>query len=218
MDSIQIIILILGIIGTIAFSISGALTSIEKHLDLFGVCILGVITSCGGGVLRDTMLHKEIVMFTEWWYPLISLCTSLLVFLFMFKLRNFEWENSKIYQTTYNLVDSLGLGAFVVVGANSAMNTGIINWFPIIFYAVLTAVGGGLLRDIFVCKIPDIFRKHIYAVASIIVAAYHYILIQAGCIYAINVTSTVLLIVIIRYLAYHYKLSLPKIKLKDDKN
>ncbi len=216
MDSIEIIILILGIIGTIAFSISGALTAIEKHLDLFGVCILGIITACGGGVLRDTMLHKDIAMFIEWWFPLISLTTSLLVFLFMFKLKNFEWENSKIYQTTYNLVDSLGLGAFIVVGANSAMNVGVNNCFPIIFYAVLTAVGGGLLRDIFVCKIPDIFRKHIYAVASIIVAIYHYILIKVGCIYAINVTTAVILIVAIRYLAYHYRLSLPKIKLKDD--
>ncbi len=216
LDSIEIIILIFGIIGTVAFSVSGSLTAIEKHLDLFGVLILAVVTACGGGLLRDTILHTEIAMFREWWFPLISFATSLLVFLIMYKLKNLKWENYKYYKITYNLVDSIGLGAFVVVGANAAMNAGVNNWFPVTFFSVLTAVGGGLLRDIMVAKIPDIFRKHIYAVASIIIAVYHYLLIQFNCIYWINVTSTVIIIIVIRFLAYHYELSLPKIKLLEE--
>lgn len=217
MTNIDVIILIFGIIGTIAFAISGALTAIEKHLDLLGVLILGVVTACGGGVLRDVMLHKDIVMFNEWWFPLISLVISLFVFIIMYKLKNLEWENSKAYQIFFNFIDSIGLGAFVVVGTNAVLEY-ISGWFPITFYAVLTAVGGGLLRDIIVCKIPDIFRKHIYAVASFIVAVYHYLLLQINCIYWFNVISTLLIIVIIRYLAFHFKWSLPKIELKDMNN
>lgn len=215
MSGVEIIILIFGIIGTVAFSISGALCAIENKLDLFGVCILGVVTACGGGVIRDIMLQRDIAMFTEWHFPLISFVTSLLVFIIMYKLKNLEWENSNIYKITYNLIDSIGLGAFVVVGANAAIST-TSSIFPIVFHAVLTACGGGLLRDMMVAKIPDIFRKHIYAIAAIVTALFHYLLNYVGCNYLLNVILTVILIVVIRMLASYFKLSLPKVKLKED--
>ena len=96
-----------------------------------------------------------------------------------------------------------------------AIGQGVTNIFPVTFYAVLTAVGGGLIRDVMVMKIPVIFRKHIYAVAAIIGAFYFYIIDYYGCPYTISAITTVLLIVVIRYLAFRFEWSLPKVALKD---
>ena len=78
---VELLILIAGIIGTIAFAVSGALIAIENKLDLFGVLILGCVTACGGGLIRDVMLKREITLFNSPWYPLIACSVSLLVFI-----------------------------------------------------------------------------------------------------------------------------------------
>ena len=134
----------------------------------------------------------------------------------MYFLQNLKWENSKIYKIFFNITDSIGLGTFVVLGANVAVSNGVQSFVAITFYAVLTAVGGGLIRDLSVMKIPVIFRKHIYAVASIIGAVYFYLITLADCPYTIAVITTVLIVVIIRYLAFRFEWSLPRVYLKDN--
>lgn len=214
--SIETLLMITTIIGTVAFSVSGALVAIENKLDLFGVIILGTVTACGGGVLRDVMMHQNILMFEDPWYFYLSLLTGLLVFIAMYFLQNLKGENSKIYKIFFNITDSIGLGTFVVLGANVAVSNGVQSFVAITFYAVLTAVGGGLIRDLSVMKIPVIFRKHIYAVASIIGAVYFYLITIADCPYTIAVITTVLIVVIIRYLAFRFEWSLPRVYLKDN--
>ncbi|HIT43329.1 TPA: trimeric intracellular cation channel family protein [Candidatus Avacholeplasma faecigallinarum] len=214
--SIETLLIITTIIGTVAFSVSGALVAIENKLDLFGVIILGTVTACGGGVLRDVMMHQNILMFEDPWYFYLSLLTGLLVFIAMYFLQNLKWENSRIYKIFFNITDSIGLGTFVVLGANVAVSNGVQSFVAITFYAVLTAVGGGLIRDLSVMKIPVIFRKHIYAVASIIGAVYFYLITIADCPYTIAVITTVLIVVIIRYLAFRFEWSLPRVYLKDN--
>lgn len=214
--SIETLLMITTIIGTVAFSVSGALVAIENKLDLFGVIILGTVTACGGGVLRDVMMHQNILMFEDPWYFYLSLLTGLLVFIAMYFLQNLKWENSRIYKIFFNITDSIGLGTFVVLGANVAVSNGVQSFVAITFYAVLTAVGGGLIRDLSVMKIPVIFRKHIYAVASIIGAVYFYLITIADCPYTIAVITTVLIVVIIRYLAFRFEWSLPRVYLKDN--
>ncbi len=214
--SIETLLMITTIIGTVAFSVSGALVAIENKLDLFGVIILGTVTACGGGVLRDVMMHQNILMFEDPWYFYLSLLIGLLVFIAMYFLQNLKWENSKIYKIFFNITDSIGLGTFVVLGANVAVSNGVQSFVAITFYAVLTAVGGGLIRDLSVMKIPVIFRKHIYAVASIIGAVYFYLITIADCPYTIAVITTVLIVVIIRYLAFRFEWSLPRVYLKDN--
>lgn len=214
--SIETLLMITTIIGTVAFSVSGALVAIENKLDLFGVIILGTVTACGGGVLRDVMMHQNILMFEDPWYFYLSLLIGLLVFIAMYFLQNLKWENSKIYKIFFNITDSIGLGTFVVLGANVAVSNGVQSFVAITFYAVLTAVCGGLIRDLSVMKIPVIFRKHIYAVASIIGAVYFYLITIADCPYTIAVITTVLIVVIIRYLAFRFEWSLPRVYLKDN--
>lgn len=212
--NIELIIIIASVIGTIAFSISGALIAIECNLDILGVILLGAITACGGGIIRDVMLNAEIAMFDDPIYALLSLLTCLLVFLIMRHLKNLSWENSKLYKIIFNVIDSIGLGAFVVVGANAAINNGATTMFAVCFYGVLTAVGGGIIRDLVVNKIPAVFRKHIYAVAAIIGAIYFYCVVQLGVTYSSSVISTVLLVTVIRYFSFHFELGLPRVNLK----
>ena len=213
---VELLILIAGIIGTIAFAVSGALIAIENKLDLFGVLILGCVTACGGGLIRDIMLKREITLFNSPWYPIIACSVSLLVFIAMYFLKSEKWEDSKIYKVFYNITDSIGLGAFVITGADIAILSGNANIFPVVFYAVLTACGGGMIRDILVMKIPAIFRKHIYAVAAIIGALYFYLLYYFNVPHPVIAITTVILVVIIRYLAFRFEWSLPKVKLTED--
>lgn len=213
---IEILLIIMSFIGTIAFSVSGALIAIENKLDLFGVIILGAITACGGGAIRDIMLNKEIRMFAEPWYCFTSIGVAVIVFFILYFLKNLKWEDSRFYKVFYNITDSIGLGAFVVVGAQVAINSGVTSFFTVTFYAVLTAVGGGIIRDLMAMKIPAIFRKHIYAIAALIGACYFYVLNHLGANYTVNVLTTVVLIVIIRFLAFKFEWSLPKVQLKEN--
>lgn len=212
--SIELILLVTGIIGTIAFSISGALIGIENNMDIFGVIILGWATACFGGMLRDMMMNQSIVMFEDYIYSIISFATSIMVFIVMCIMRNLSWVDNHIYKSIINAIDSIGLGAFVVVGIQASYGVEGQNFFSVVFYGVLTAVGGGLLRDIMARKIPMIFRKHIYAVAAIIGALFYYMMHTLGFNDVASVLITVAIVAVIRYLAYHFELSLPRVKLK----
>ena len=210
----ELIILIFGIIGTIAFAISGALIAIERDLDLLGVIILGVITACGGGLMRDIMIGNGIAIFDEPIFPLLAFITALVVFIIMYLIRDMKWEKSKPYKIFYNIIDAIGLGAFVVTGATCAIEKVSTELFPVAFYSVLTGVGGGMIRDICVCKIPAIFRKHIYAIAAIIGALVFYLTYYLNAPLLLSILLTVILVVVIRFLAYWFEWGLPKVKLK----
>lgn len=214
-------LLIIGIIGTVAYGISGALVGIENKLDAFGVCVLGVITATGGGFLRDLIIgayqkENNFVIFAEWWYPLIGFAVSVIVFLIMWFIRNLEWEDSKIYRNTYLIVDAIGLGTFVIVGALRPQSFDIQSPAILIFFSVLTCVGGSMLRDVLVCKIPVIFRKHIYAIAAIIGAVYFVFISMTGLNIWISSLTTILIVVTIRVLAAHFKWNFPRIHLKNE--
>ncbi|MCR5231124.1 MAG: TRIC cation channel family protein [Acholeplasmatales bacterium] len=213
-------LLVIGIIGTVAYGISGALVGIENKLDAFGVVVLGVITATGGGFLRDLILgayvgENNFVIFAEWWYPLIGFGVSVLVFSIMWFIKELDWEDSLVYRRTYLIVDAIGLGTFVIVGALRAMSFGVQSQAIIIFFSVLTCVGGSMLRDILVCKIPVIFRKHIYAIAAIIGAVYFVFINMTGIDIWISSLTTIAIVVTIRILAAHFKWNFPRIHLKN---
>lgn len=214
--NIETLILITSVIGTIAFSISGALIAIECRLDIFGVIVLGCITACGGGILRDVMLNVDVNMFIDPKFVFISIGICILVFIIVYFMGSSNFQRSKAYQNFFVITDSLGLAAFVVVGANASVNAGETTMFAICFYGVLTAVGGGLIRDLMVNKIPAILRKYIYAIAAIIGAIYFYLLDHFNVNYSLNVITTTIIIVVIRYLAYYFELGLPKITFKEN--
>ena len=218
MELLNTILLIIAVIGTVAYAISGALTGIESKLDMFGVVVLSVITATGGGFLRDLIMGKDqFVIFDEWWYPLIAFAVACLVFLVMWFIRDLSWEDSKAYRLTFLIIDSIGLGAFVIVGVLRAQMVGnVTNEGQLIFYSLLTCVGGSLLRDLLVMRIPAIFRKHIYAVAAIIGSIYFVFMAKVIDNIWLNSITTVLIVVTIRFFAARYKWNFPKIHLKNE--
>ncbi|MCM1130226.1 MAG: trimeric intracellular cation channel family protein [Roseburia sp.] len=214
---IDLMITILEYIGTVAFAISGALIAIENRMDVLGVMILGCTTAVGGGLFRDLIIGRSMpLMFENPSYVIVAAVTTLIVFIVMYVLKDIKVVESKAYLVVYNIIDSLGLGVFVVVGSTFTKEFGITNHFMIIFCAVLTAVGGGMLRDIMSAHIPAIFRKHIYCVAAIVGAVLFYLITLYSNMYSLAAILTIILVVGIRYLAFHFKLNLPKVKINEE--
>ena len=214
---IDLLLTILEYVGTIAFAISGALLAIENKMDILGVMILGCTTAVGGGLFRDILIGRHMpLMFENPTYVIVACLTTLVVFITMSILHNFKMVESKSYKIAYTLIDSLGLGVFVVVGVKLTRDFGITNPFLIIFSSVLTAVGGGLLRDIMSARIPAIFRKHIYCVAAIVGSLLFYSITYYTNLYPLASILSILIVVGIRYLAFYFKWNLPKVKINEE--
>jgi len=208
-------IFIIEIIGTIAFASSGAMVGIKKQMDLLGVCVLGMTTAVGGGMIRDLILGvNPPVMFQNPTYALIAIVFSVLVFcgLYFFKNKLTQSRVQGVYDKLMMIFDSLGLGLFTVVGVTTAINIGYeTTGFLQIFVGVLTGVGGGVLRDIMAGNTPYIFVKHVYASASIL-GAVVCVLVERwfGELQAMLIGAAV--VFVIRILAAHFKWNLPSIK------
>lgn len=198
----------LDIIGVIAFAISGAMTAMRKNMDIFGVCVLGVTTAVGGGILRDVLLgYTPPRTFEDPTHVMIALMMALLIF--FPAVRSALLKNHQVYEMALRLSDAAGLGIFTVNGLSIALESGYgKNWFLVIFVAVITGVGGGVIRDIFAGDRPYIFVRHVYACASIIGAFVAFLLWSLDV--RIAMVTGVTLVIAIRLLAVHYRWSLPK--------
>lgn len=159
--------LLLELAGTLAFAASGAMTGLKKNMDLFGVCILGLTTAVGGGVIRDVILgNTPPATFQDPVYALVALATSLVLFLPGIR-RLLMWDQ-RLYDLTMLVLDSAGLGVFTTMGIRIAY--GAVDdpsLFLLVFVGVVTGVGGGVLRDVLAGDTPYIFLKHVYASASL---------------------------------------------------
>ena len=196
------VLLILEIIGTVAFAVSGAIVAIEKEMDIFGVVILGTTTAVGGGIIRDLILGvTPPAAFRDPVYALLAIEVSLIVF-FPKINRLFRRKNN----IPLLIMDSLGLGVFTVVGVRAGMTSD--NLFLAVFVGVLTGVGGGVVRDLFAGNRPYIFIKHFYACASLIGATLTVALWTVDKDIAMVAGAT--LIILLRFLAARFRWSLPR--------
>ena len=207
------VILVLEIIGTCAFAISGAVIGITKRFDIFGVIFSAVITALGGGTVRDILLgNLPPAMFRNYIYLIFAVGTAVLTFIIASILKNKFSENIIIIDKINNIFDAAGLGVFTVVGMNVAMSAGFEdNFFFVVFLGMTTGCGGGILRDVIVSDVPFVLTKRIYAVASIAGGIVYYlmhIVFDAGEI--ISAVSGILVIFVLRLFASVFKWDLPK--------
>ena len=203
------LLLILEIIGTVAFAASGAIVGIQKKMDIFGVSILGLTAAVGGGILRDLILN--ITPPAAFLNPVFAV-TAILVSIVIFvpAVRTAFEHKKKLYDALILVMDSIGLGLFTVVGVQAATEAmAERNLFLISFVGVLTGVGGGILRDIFAGHTPYIFNKHFYACASII-GAWTCLLLWEPLGQVPAMIAGSLLTVILRLLAARFRWSLPR--------
>lgn len=183
---------VMEIIGTVAFAVSGALVAIDKKLDYYGILFLAIITAVGGGIIRDVIISLPLPLALENpLYVIISIASAVCVILF------YKWVNR--LQRLINIFDAVGLAAFTAIGARAALNNDMYIPFVVITLALLTGTGGGILRDVFVKEIPFVFRKEVYAVASIagsavFLAAYMYFGLEAAMYISFGVTLAIRLL------------------------
>ena len=180
------------LIGAVAFAISGAALAVKKHMDLFGVAMMGMTTAVGGGILRDLLLGiTPPAALRDPLQALVAIATSLLVFL-VWKRFHPEGDHRN-WEALLLVADSIGLGIFSVHGAAVAIRAGL---------------GGGVLRDLCCMERPYIFTKHIYACASLAGAAACMLLWSAGENLALLTGCA--LTVVLRLCAAVFRWSLPK--------
>ncbi len=206
----------LEIIGTIAFASSGVMVGVEKKMDLFGIIVLAITTSVGGGIIRDVILGlKPPLAFRNPLYVEIATITAIVLFAIIYFKRKILQSTSKtgyIYEEIMFYFDAVGLGIFTVVGINGAIARGFrSSIFLMLFVGVITGVGGGLLRDMMSQNMPMIFVRHIYAVASLI-GAYVCVIVTRQYDISVGMVLGAITVVAIRILARQYKWNLPRIK------
>ena len=198
-------------LGIAAFSVAGAMVAINKKLDVFGVCICSIVTSIGGGIIRDTLLGLTPPrMFIDSTYLCLAALISLIVFITVKIFSKHYTENQHLIESIVNVVDAFGIGVFAVVGAQIAIDAGhVSNPFIVIFSGTISCVGGGLLRDVMCADIPFIFKKHIYALACIAGSVAYYVLyLYSHPTLAIIAGAS--LTIIIRLLATYFKWNMPR--------
>ncbi len=195
---------IIEILGTIAFTISGALAAMEKKLDLFGVLTLGFVTAIGGGTIRDVLIgNTPVSWMRDLTTPLVILGAGLFTMVFGRYLQKLR--------TTLFLFDTLGLALFTVTGMKKGLDLEL-NHGICVALGTITGCFGGVLRDTLTGQIPALFHtREIYATAcilggSIYFGSLHFLPAQAAETIAIVVICTT------RLLAVRYDWKLPMAK------
>ncbi|MDP7285442.1 MAG: trimeric intracellular cation channel family protein [Candidatus Nitrosopelagicus sp.] len=205
----ELFIYILDLFGTMAFAVTGAFKAIEHKADIVGIIILATITGVAGGTIRDIILGKTLPnSLIDPVYVIITIISAIVLFFLYSKLRQ-HWN-------IFLKFDALGLGIFTVIGATFAYNLVGMNFLVIVLSGMLTAIGGGILRDIFVNQTPIVFVKELYASASFIGAVLFYLtLLITNEIYAATIIGMVITTVL-RLVAMKYNWNLPRVKSRYD--
>ena len=200
---------IVNLIGTVAFAAAGAMTGLQKNMDIFGVCVLGLTTAVGGGIVRDLILGiTPPNAFQDPFAAMVAIFVSAVFFLRRF--RHFIMQRPALYERMMLWLDSIGLGAFTVIGIQIAYETlEAPPLFLLVFVGVVTGAGGGLIRDVMAGNTPYIFVKHVYACASLAGA-----LVCAGLWEiagsAAAMVAGLVTVVLLRCLSAHFRWNLPK--------
>lgn len=157
------------ILGTVAFAVSGAAVGLSKKMDVFGIAVLSVATAVGGGMIRDVMagIVPPFALRSSMGIAL-SLMTAAIISMGAKKYFH-PFRRKKMMRVIYQMSDSLGLAAFAVTGALTAIESypGYKYILPVML-SLITAVGGGILRDLLAQRVPVVLYADIYAVAAVL--------------------------------------------------
>jgi uncharacterized membrane protein YeiH len=198
--------ILVDIIGIFAFALSGFLVGVRNGLDILGLLIAASLTALGGGIIRDTIL--SIVPFAfKTLYPALTLLASLLI---AFAIRLYRFSDLE-KKWLFIVSDTIGLVAFSISGALLGMKADY-NFFGVIILSFITAVGGGVMRDILINQVPVVLKSDFYGSVSVIVAA---LLLLFHGFHAMNETTlllTAIFGIVLRLIAYKYKWHLPQLQ------
>jgi uncharacterized membrane protein YeiH len=163
---------ILDLLGIAVFAASGALVGVAKRLDFFGVCVMGVFTALGGGVVRDVLIGiTPPTSLNNWPYIGVALAVSIIALMLPRHLSRMA--------KAITWLDALGMGLFASTGAVIALgaNSGSI---AACIAGGVTAIGGGVLRDILVNEVPLLLQRELYAVPALLASALVVVMVRVG--------------------------------------
>ncbi len=207
----DIIWYIFDMIGTIAFAVSGALVGVARKMDIFGMSVLALATAIGGGIVRDVLLGyfppnslRNIV------YVTVVIAVTIIVFI-IYSSRYRRQVMGPRSRASYLFADAVGLASFTVTGASAGYTL-----YPdlpifIVLLGTITAVGGGIIRDMLAQRIPSVLKEDVYALPSIIGGIAYYVMVLYGWV-GQAVYGAFSIVLIIRLLAIKYRWSLPKVR------
>jgi uncharacterized membrane protein YeiH len=195
-------ILIIDLLGVVAFSISGVLTAMRKELDLFGILIIAFVTSVGGGTLRDVLIKADVSWLTNMTYVYVIVITSILAIIFRKKI-------SYLRKSLF-LFDTIGIGLYTVVGVEKAIAAGLPPVICIAF-GTMSACFGGVIRDILCNDIPVIFHKEIYATACIAGGFSYFLLVYFNLPQDLIFIISGSVVITVRISAVVFKIKLPRV-------
>ena len=194
------------IIGIISFALSGFLISIKHQLDMLGIFLMAFVTALGGGIIRDTIAGRVPYAFVDSVLPLVVLGTLILAIIFkLHKKENLDRKELFVFS------DSIGLISFSISGALIAISIGA-NFFGVILLSFITAIGGGIIRDVLINHVPLVLSKDFYGTVAIIIAILLYVLNQFELLNSMSVLIVFGIGLLLRVMARKYRWKLPKLK------
>lgn len=172
------VLVVLDLTGIFVFAISGALVAVRKDLDVFGVLVLAGTTGLGGGFLRDVLIGATPpAALDDWRYLMVPVAAGLVTF----------WYHPTVgrLERQVGVLDAFGLSLFCVVGALKSVEYGL-GPLPAALMGMVTAVGGGMLRDLLAGRVPAVFRGELYATPALAGAAIAVLLDRLGLSFAVD--------------------------------
>ncbi|MBQ7208384.1 MAG: trimeric intracellular cation channel family protein [Lentisphaeria bacterium] len=197
----SVIIQTLDLAGTCIFAVTGAVKGVRKHLDIFGVTVLACCVGVGGGIIRDAVIGRfPVSALANENYILISIVSGLVTFgtaKHWMRIRSF-----------LQIGDAAGLGIFTALGAQRAFEAGL-GPTGIILCGVITAIGGGVIRDVLTGTVPVVLKSDFYATASMIGAMIFCFMLKSDPPFPLLFIVSAGTVTVLRLLALHYNVQLP---------
>lgn len=144
--------------GIVAFAFSGVEVGVRRNLDIFGLLVMGVVTATGGGLMRDVVLGRLPLVLDSPDYLLFAIGASLFASMLIWRRRSYP-------RFLLAIADAAGLGAFATAGALVGID-GDLSLIAMILMAILTATGGGVIRDLLADRVPLVLRSEVNATAA----------------------------------------------------
>lgn len=195
---------ILDYLGTFAFAVTGATKAISHKADIFGIIVLATVVGVAGGITRDVIFGRFPIAFSDPIYVGITVTTGIVIF--------FSYSYFRKRMNVWLIFDAIGLGVFSIIGATVAYQLVGLDFLPMLFGGMITAIGGGILRDVFVREIPIVFVKEVYAVASLIGVVVFFGILSSGVDLQFASIIGIVVATGIRLLAIKYNWNLPKVR------
>lgn len=191
----------LGLAASVICALTGVLVARDKGVDLFGALMAGVATALGGGTVRDLLLGRKVFWMADETYLWVAVITAILTF-FATRIRHLP-------ENLFLIPDAIGLALFSIVGTQVALDWNM-PWLTASLFGVVTAVFGGLLRDVMINQVPLVFSCELYATAAWLGAVTLIILEALGLDNNVAAWIAIATCIVVRLTAIRWKVTLPR--------